>query len=139
MSKSTLTYCLMALLLASSCTRDPICNEVSKYRIDFTLDRNILYCQERDPELIQLMFYDVATGKKVDETYMSPQGGYLYSIRPGEYGVIAFGISENSTSVTYSKDLDLISAETKVLQNSPKVINAPGHLYVGTVIPATIP
>lgn len=139
MSKRTLTYGLMALLLASSCTRDPICDEVSKYRIDFTLDRNTLYCQERDPELIQLMFYDLASGKKVDETYMSPQGGYLYSIQPGEYGIIAFGISENSTSVTYTKDLGLISAETKVLQAKPKVINAPGHLYVGKAIPATIP
>lgn len=129
----------MALAVAVSCTRDPIYDEVSKYRLDFTLERTALYCQEKDPSLVQVMFYDPPTGKKMDETYMSPQGGYLQAIRPGRYSIVAFGMSENSTSVTYTKDLELISAETKVLQSSPKVINAPGHLYVGTVIPAEIP
>lgn len=139
MNKHTLTYCLMALLLACACTRDPICDEVSRYRIDFSLDRKVRYCKEKDPSLVQVMFYDLSTGRKVDECYMDPQGGYLYAVQPGEYGVIAYGMSENSTSVNFTKDLGLITAETKEIQKNPKVITAPGHLFAGTVIPAVIP
>lgn len=129
----------MALTVSVSCTRDPIYDEVSKYRIDFTMDRDVLYCAEDDPNLIQLMFYDLSTGRKADECYMEPGGGYLYAIRPGEYGVVAFGMSENNTTVDYTKDLELVCAQTKEIQKNPKVIIAPGHLYAGCVVPARIP
>lgn len=131
--------CLPFLFLVS-CTRDPIYDEVSQYRISFDMDRNDLYCQEKDPELIQVVFYDIQSGKKIRELYMGPEGGYLYDIQPGDYAIVAFGMDAGRTDIEYTKDLNLLRAQTKVLQKSPeKIINSPQHRLVGTVIPATIP
>lgn len=131
--------CLPLLFLAS-CTRDPIYDEVTQYRIRFSIDNDVLYCPEADPELIQVIFYNPQSGKKVSEVYMGTDGGYLYDIQPGEYAIVAFGMGASRTDIEYTKDLNLLCAQTKVLQNSPeKVINSPQHQLVGTVIPATIP
>jgi len=132
---------VIALSFCASCTREPIYDAVSKYRFEFELDSDVLYCKDASPELIEVLFYDPASGKKVTEAYMSPTGGYLYSVEPGMYDIVAFSMGAKSTDITYTKDLNLLTAETKVLQSSPeKVIVSPDHVYAcvkrGVVIPS---
>lgn len=129
--------CMAALL---SCQRDPIYDEVSKYRFEFEIDQSVLYCKAALPELIQVMFYDPQTGKKVQETYMTPQGGYLHSFQSGTYDIVAFTMGSDRTDITYTKDLNLLTAETKTLQSSPvRIINAPGHVFTGVARSVVIP
>jgi|GEM_PF-5399956 len=134
---TTLTLSLLSLL---SCQRDPIYEAVSRYRFEFDIEDDVLYCSAAEPELIQVMFYDPQTGKKIDETYMSPGGGYLYSFQNGCFDIVAFTMGADRTDITYTKDLSLLTAETKVIQNSPvTVINAPDHVFAGVLRSVTIP
>lgn len=131
---------MLSLLSVLSCQRDPIYDAASKYRFEFDIDDDVLFCNAVKPELIQVIFYDPQTGKKLDETYMSPEGGYLYSFQTGCYDIVAFTLGAERTDITYTKDLNLLTAETKVIQSSPAtVINAPDHVFAGVVRQASIP
>lgn len=139
-NRKVIAPALLTLMVALSCTRDPIYDEVSRYRINFEFPDSVLYLRPVMPELIEVLFFDPATGKKVDETYMAPQGGYLYSFTPGTYNVIAFALGPSRVSVNYPKDFSLITAETNLIQSSPvRIINAPEHFFVGTTTPAEFP
>lgn len=132
--------CLLAALALVSCTRDPIYGEVSGYRITFDIDNDVLYCRPALPELFQVMFYDCESGKKVYETYMGSEGGYLHAFNPGRYHVVVYGLGGNKASVEYTKDFKLLSIETKVFQNTPmKIRNAPEHLLMGALTEIEIP
>lgn len=138
--RNRLLLLVSLLALSVGCSRDPIFDEVSKYRVDFDIRDNALWCRKASPELIQVMFYDPASGKKVYETYLSPEGGYLYSITPGRYNIVAFAMGDGATDIEYSRDFNLLSARTKTIQTKPEtVINAPDHLLVGTLTPVDIP
>jgi len=135
-----LAAALLSLGTIISCQRDPIYDSVSKYRFEFDIDENVLYCDPPKTELIQVLFYDPQTGKKIDETYMSPDGGYLYSIQPGYYDIVVFSMGSDRTDITYTKDLNLLTAETKTLQSTPvRIINAPGHVFTGAAGNVMIP
>lgn len=131
---------LLSLASVLSCQRDPIFDSVSKYRFEFDIEDDVLYCKAQKAELVQVLFYDPASGKKINETYMSPEGGYLYSILPGNYDIVAFTMGSDRTDITYTKDLNLLSAETKILQSTPvRIINAPGHVFTGVAGGVMIP
>ena len=140
MRTNILSCCLLAAVMLGSCTREPIYEEVSGYRIDFEIDNDVLHCQSALPELFQVMFYDCTSGKKVYETYMGSTGGYLHAFNPGRYDVVVYGMGENKASVEYTKDYSLLSIETKVFQNSPlRIVNAPDHLLLGVLPQTDIP
>lgn len=128
------------LLLALSCTREPIYDSVSRYRFEFSFPDDILWCKPEKPELIQVLFYDPQTGKKAAETFMSPDGGYLHAIAPGEWNIVAFGMGTTATVVDYTRDFNILSVHTTSVQSSPvKVVNSPDHLLVCTLTNVDIP
>lgn len=139
--KSRLLIPLLAMsLVFLSCTRDPIYDEVSRYHICFSIDSDVLYCRGKQPELIQVIFYDPVSGKKIDEAYMGPEGGYLYSFTPGAYDIVAVSMGSSRTELTFTKDFNLLTAQTKTIQSSPvKVIAAPDHMYAGVMAGTVIP
>lgn len=133
----------MAMLVAPmalSCRRDPICDEVSQYRIEFDIHDSVNYLKPKPAPLIKVMFYDPETGKHVDETFMSPDGGYLYAIEPGKWDIVAYTMDAGKTQVTYPSNLSLLTAETTTIQTNPvKVISAPDHMFTATMRGVDIP
>lgn len=131
---------LCSATAASSCSREPIYDEVSKYRFEFSLPEQVLWCEPGEPELIQVLFYDPETGRKVDETYMSPAGGYLYSVEPGNWNIVAYTMGSTRTQIDYDRDFALLTAHTSLIQSSPlRVVNGPDHIFECTLPGQYIP
>lgn len=131
---------LLALTLMLSCTREPIYEGVSQYRFEFSFPDSVQWCRPKRPELIQVLFYDPETGKRVSETYMSPDGGYLYSIEPGRWNIIAFTMGSTRTMVDYARDFSLLSAHTSLIQSAPmRIVDSPDHIFVATLQDVDIP
>ena len=131
---------LLALALMLSCTREPIYEGVSQYRFEFSFPDSVLWCRPERPELIQVLFYDPATGKRVSETYMTPDGGYLYAIEPGRWNIVAFTMGSTRAMVDYARDFSLLSAHTSLIQSAPmRIADSPEHIFVATLQDVDIP
>lgn len=123
---------VMLLVAAMSCyRREPIYCEVNKYAVRFNIDSSdILYGMPRDLERIRFTLYDVDTEKEVYKTFMGPEGAYLHSVRPGTYKIAVWTLSSKVTSVTYTDRYNLLTAESKLAQESPlRVMVAPDHVF----------
>lgn len=140
MNKRFLPTLIFTLALVLSCTREPIYDGVSQYRFEFSFPDTVQWCKPQKPELIQVLLYDPQTGKKAGETYMSPDGGYLYAIEPGNWNIVAFTMGSKRTLVDYARDFSLLSAHTSLIQSSPiRTVDSPEHIFVGTLQNVEIP
>lgn len=129
-------YLLIPILiaLASSCQRDPIQGEVSKYRIEFTFDEDILYLKPNRPQLIQFTLYDSQTGKKMkgnNDIPMSPEGAYFVLEKPGIYDIVAVSMSSSSVKLSRTDDISVMTLLTNNISGSNKTIQMPDHYYIG--------
>lgn len=122
---------LLAFVLSGCYKREPICSEISRYTVRFEIDsESVLYMMPENLERIQFSLYDPCTEKEVFRTYFSEKGGNLYSISPGTYKVAAWSLNSDYTSVTYTERYNLLTAESKTVQETPiRVTMAPDHVF----------
>lgn len=115
---------------SSSCTRDEIHVLKNNYHINYIFHDDMPYCKPAETELMWLRFYDPDSGKRIREMYAYPQGTDL-NMNAGTYTFVVHSHENTATKITYPEDLNLITAETETLSETPyRIIQAPSHVYV---------
>lgn len=137
---SALLLLVLGAASGSSCSKEPVYTETSPCRLEFSFPEEVLWCDPGEPELIEVLFYDHATGEKVHETYLPPEGGSIRSVTPGEWDIVAFTMGSERTRIGYTRSLGLISASTSLVQRSPqRICESPDHVFVSTLKDVTVP
>ena len=115
--------------------REPILSEVSRYAVRFEEEGD-----DTSLERLQFTLYDAETEREVYRTFMGKEGGYLYSVRPGTYKVAVWSMNSACTSITYSDRYDLLTAESRIVQETPtRVMVSPDGVYAYSCEEFTVP
>lgn len=130
-----------AALLCASCTREPLHEEGSSYRVKFNIDYSMIYGTPVEPKLMTVLIYDPATGQKVGQEFISPTGGFINSVLPGNtYDFIVYNYDTETTGVSGTDFHNTVKAFTSSTHSGSSLIIAePDHLYVDVLNNIYIP
>lgn len=126
----TLTILLAAAL--SSCRREELHDDVSRYRIEIAPSYDMLYNRPaQTPKLYKVCFYRPGSGELVTECTVGENGGALYNLQAGVYDAIVYDYTFNRTKVADNGNRQTLRAySSPVAYKEFPVIEAPDHLFV---------
>lgn len=124
-------FTALALLAVVSCKRDPINQLSHNYQLNIHTNLDVPYRTVPKPEIMDVVLYDLNTGKIVNEYYMEPEGGIMSGAEAGTYGLLVYNFGTSTTIVDDKERNHTVNATGSYISRAGiPAIREPEHLFV---------
>lgn len=118
-------------LTSTSCKREPLHEPFSNYYLVIEGDYKDLHIDPVVPSMYEAVFYDKDNHTEVGQSYLGPNGGYIYDLAPGTYEMIVYSFQTSNSKIFGLKSYqEAIASTERYMDGDTLSYDAPDHVMV---------